>query len=40
MRKDDDEEIEPRTFTMDEARELVKSGEIVDLKTLAGLSLI
>src|SRR5215207_8438107 len=38
--KDDDEEIEPRTFTLDEARELVKSGEIVDLKTLAGLSLI
>lgn len=40
VRKDDDEEIEPRTFTMDEARDLVKSGEIVDLKTLAGLSLI
>ena len=40
VRKDDDEEIEPRTFTMDEARALVKSGEIVDLKTLAGLSLV
>jgi ADP-ribose pyrophosphatase len=40
VRKDDDEEIEPRTFTMDEARDLVKSGEIVDLKTLAGLFLI
>ena len=39
-RKDDDEEIEPRTFTIDEARALVQSGEIVDLKTLAGLSLI
>ncbi len=39
-RKDDDEEIEPRTFTIDEARALVESGEIVDLKTLAGLSLI
>ena len=38
--KDADEEIEPRTFTVDEARELVRSGEIVDLKTLAGLSLI
>ena len=35
-----DEEIEPRTFTIDEARALVQSGEIVDLKTLAGLSLI
>jgi ADP-ribose pyrophosphatase len=39
-RKDEDEEIEPRTFTLDEARGLVKSGEIVDLKTLAGLSLV
>ena len=37
---DEDEEIEPRTFTMDEARELIRSGEIVDLKTLAGLTLI
>jgi ADP-ribose pyrophosphatase len=39
-KKDDDEEIEPRTFTLAEARALVASGEIVDLKTLAGLSLI
>lgn len=39
-KKDEDEEIEPRTFTLDEARELVRSGEIVDLKTLAGLSLL
>ena len=37
---DDDEDIEPRTFTIDEARALVQSGEIVDLKTLAGLSLL
>jgi len=39
-RKDDDEEIEPRTFTIDEARALVASGEIIDLKTVAGLSLL
>lgn len=39
-RKDDDEEIEPRTFTLEEARALIASGEIVDLKTLAGLSLL
>ena len=39
-RKDEDEEIEPRTFTLSEARALVESGEIVDLKTLAGLTLI
>jgi len=38
-RKDEDEEIEPKTFTIAEARDLVTSGEIVDLKTLAGLSL-
>jgi hypothetical protein len=39
-RKDEDEEIEPRAFTIDDARALVHSGEIVDLKTLAGLSLL
>ena len=39
-RKDDDEEIEPRTFTLEQARALVASGEIVDLKTLAGLTLL
>lgn len=39
-RKDDDEDLEPRTFTIDEARGLVSSGEIVDLKTLAGLTLV
>lgn len=38
--KDEDEEIEPRTFSLDEARALVASGEIVDLKTLAGLNLL
>jgi ADP-ribose pyrophosphatase len=39
-KKDEDEEIEPRTFTLAEARQLVQSGDIVDLKTLAGLTLI
>jgi ADP-ribose pyrophosphatase len=39
-RKDEDEEIEPRTFTVAEARALVATGEIVDLKTVAGLTLI
>lgn len=39
-RKDEDEEIEPRTFTVTEARALIASGEVVDLKTLAGLTLI
>ena len=40
VRKDEDEDIEPRTFTIGEARALVLSGEIVDLKTLAGLTLL
>lgn len=39
-RQDDDEDIEPRTFTLDEARSMVASGEIVDLKTVAGLTLL
>jgi len=40
VRKDEDEDIEPRTFTLAEARAFVASGEIVDLKTLAGLALL
>jgi ADP-ribose pyrophosphatase len=39
-RKDDDEDLEPRNFTLAEARALVASGEIVDLKTLAGFSFL
>ena len=38
--KDEDEDIEPRTFTLERARDLIASGEIVDLKTVAGLTLI
>ena len=34
--KDEDEDLEPRTFTLDEARRLVVEGEIVDLKTAVG----
>jgi ADP-ribose pyrophosphatase len=40
VKKDEDEEIEPRTFTLAEARQLVQAGDIVDLKTLAGLTLL
>jgi ADP-ribose pyrophosphatase len=39
-RKDDDEDLEPRTFSVPEARELVARGEIVDLKTALGLALL
>ena len=38
--KDEDEDLEPRTFTLDEARQLLARGEIVDLKTAVGLSLL
>lgn len=40
VRKDEDEDIEPKTFTVAEARALLESGGIVDLKTLAGLALL
>src|SRR5687767_175141 len=36
-KKDDDEDLEPRTFSIAEARALMTEGEIVDLKTAVGL---
>ncbi len=37
---DEDEDIEARTFTMREARDMVRKGEIVDMKTVVGLGMI
>lgn len=37
---DQDEDIEARTFTIADAREMIRRGEIVDMKTVAGLTLI
>jgi ADP-ribose pyrophosphatase len=37
---DEDENIEPRAFTIDEARAMVERGEIIDLKTAYALALI
>jgi ADP-ribose pyrophosphatase len=37
---DEDEDIEARTFELRDAREMVRRGEIVDMKTLVGLGLI
>ena len=37
---DDDEDIHPETFTIEEARAMAARGEIVDLKTAYGLTLI
>jgi ADP-ribose pyrophosphatase len=38
--RDADEEIEARPFSPDAIRALITSGEVVDLKTVAGLTLI
>jgi ADP-ribose pyrophosphatase len=37
---DEDEDIEARTFELREAREMVRRGEIVDMKTIVALALI
>ena len=37
---DEDEDIEVRTFTLKEAREMVRRGEITDMKTVIGLTLL
>jgi ADP-ribose pyrophosphatase len=37
---DEDEDIEPRVFTLRDAREMVRRGEIVDMKTVVGLGLL
>ena len=37
---DEDEDLEPGVFSVEEARHLVRSGDIVDMKTALGLTLI
>jgi len=37
---DEDEDIEARTFTIRDARDMVRKGEIVDMKTVVGLAMI
>jgi ADP-ribose pyrophosphatase len=38
--QDEDEDIEAQAFSLDAVRALIASGEIVDLKTVAGISLL
>jgi ADP-ribose pyrophosphatase len=38
--QDDDEDIEARPFSRDELRRMLAAGDVIDLKTIAGLSLI
>ena len=37
---DEDEDIEPRTFELRAVREMIRRGEIVDMKTVVGVGLI
>jgi ADP-ribose pyrophosphatase len=37
---DEDEDIEPKTFSLAEAREMVRRGEITDMKTVVGLGML
>src|SRR4029079_6785168 len=38
--QDPDEQIEPRTFTVPQAWRLVSRGEVADMKTIVGLTLL
>jgi len=37
---DEDEDIEPKVFSLADAREMVRRGEITDMKTVVGLAMI
>jgi 8-oxo-dGTP pyrophosphatase MutT (NUDIX family) len=37
---DEDEDIESQAFSIDELEAMIRSGEIIDLKTVAGLALL
>ncbi|HXW04763.1 MAG TPA: NUDIX hydrolase [Vicinamibacterales bacterium] len=37
---DEDEDLEPQVFRIPDAREMVRRGEIVDMKTVVGLGLV
>ena len=39
-RQDEDEVIEPATFDLDDVRRMIRAGEIVDMKTVAGLAIL
>jgi ADP-ribose pyrophosphatase len=37
---DEDEDLEPRTFSLAEVRSMIRRGEIADMKTVVGLGLV
>jgi ADP-ribose pyrophosphatase len=39
-KQDEDEHVQPRTFTLAEVHELIATGEIADMKTVVGLGLL
>jgi ADP-ribose pyrophosphatase len=38
--QDEDENLEPRTFTLNEIRKMLRTGDIADMKTAVGLGLM
>ena len=38
--QDEDEDIETRVFSVEQLRSMIQSNEIIDLKTVAGLTLV
>ncbi len=40
VKPDEDEMLDPRAFTLDELRAMIARGEIIDLKTVAGVALL
>ena len=38
--QDEDEDIEKGAFSVERIRSMIRSGEIIDLKTVAGLALL
>jgi ADP-ribose pyrophosphatase len=37
---DDDEDLEPKAFSIEQIRAMIRAGEIIDLKTVAALTLL
>jgi ADP-ribose pyrophosphatase len=40
VKKDEDEELEPQTVPLADARAMIERGDIVDMKTVVGLTLV
>jgi hypothetical protein len=38
--QDEDEDIQKQAFSLDQIRSMIRSGEIIDMKTVAGVALL